>query len=350
MEKMVAHDSSEVSKKGQIVAVFGATGHTGRFVVAELMRRGLAPIAVVRDPAKAVALEELGIELRGASIEDPGTLDRALEGAAAVINCAGPFLDTAKAVASAALRSGIHYLDVTAEQPSAQEIYDKFDHAAREAGVLVIPAMGFYGGFADVLVTAAMGEWDTADEIKVGIALDCWHPTRGTRITGEKNTVQRMVVADGQLSPVPTPASEMCWDFPEPFTRQSVVELPFSEIVVIARHARSREIRTYLSRNALRDVRDARTPAPQPADETGRSAQIFLVEAIVTKGERVRRVAAHGRDIYAFSAPLICEAVQRILDGRAMGSGAQAPGTAFDARDFLNALAPEHLEFTVSDE
>jgi short subunit dehydrogenase-like uncharacterized protein len=294
--------STTASKQDRPVAVFGAAGHTGRFVVAELLRRGFAPIAVVRDPAKATQFTERGIEVRGASAEDPDALDRALEGAAAVINCAGPFLDTADAVVSAALRRGVHYLDVTAEQPSAQAVYDKFGHAAQEAGVLVIPAMGFYGGFADLLVTAAMGDWDSADEIKVGIALDSWHPTQGTRITGEKNTARRMIVADGQLAPVPQPASEMDWDFPEPFARQSVVELPFSEIVVIARHARSAEIRTYLSRNALRDVRDATTPAPQPADETGRSAQVFLVEAMVRKGGQVRRIAAQGQDIYAFSA------------------------------------------------
>jgi short subunit dehydrogenase-like uncharacterized protein len=346
---MAAH-STKTSKQDRTVAVFGAAGHTGRFVIAELLRRGITPIAVVRDPAKASEFAERGIEVRGASAENPDALDRAFEGAAAVINCAGPFLDTAEAVASAALRAGIHYLDVTAEQPSAQAIYDKFAHAAKEAGVLVIPAMGFYGGFADLLVTAAMGEWDSADEITVGIALDSWHPTQGTRITGEKNTARRMVVAGGRLAPMPQPAVEMDWDFPAPFARQAVVELPFSEIVVIARHTRSAEIRTYLSRNALRDVRDATTPAPQPADETGRSAQVFLVEAMVRKGRQVRRIAAQGRDIYAFSAPLICEAVQRILDGRAKGAGAQAPGTAFDAQDFLNALAPEHLALTVSDQ
>ena len=130
------------------------------------------------------------------------------------------------AVASAAVRAGIHYLDVTAEQPSAQATFDKFDKAARDAGVLVIPAMGFFGGFADLLVTAVMGDWVCADEIRVGIALDSWHPTRGTRVTGERNTAQRMIVADGRLAPLPQPAAEMDWDFPEPFARQSVVESP----------------------------------------------------------------------------------------------------------------------------
>jgi len=31
------------------VAVYGATGHTGRFVIAELLRRGITPIAIGRN-------------------------------------------------------------------------------------------------------------------------------------------------------------------------------------------------------------------------------------------------------------------------------------------------------------
>jgi short subunit dehydrogenase-like uncharacterized protein len=39
-----------LSKKDKrVVAVFGATGHTGRFVVAELSQRGMTPVAVARD-------------------------------------------------------------------------------------------------------------------------------------------------------------------------------------------------------------------------------------------------------------------------------------------------------------
>jgi short subunit dehydrogenase-like uncharacterized protein len=97
------------------VAVYGAAGHTGRFVVAELERRGLVPVAVGRDEAKlAVAgFATRGIETRLTSIDDPGSLDRAFAGAAAVVNCAGPFMDTADPVA--ALHLGIHYLGVTAE-------------------------------------------------------------------------------------------------------------------------------------------------------------------------------------------------------------------------------------------
>lgn len=99
------------------VTVYGAYGHTGRFVVAELARRGWAPILAGRDPDKLAALgaEFSGSAIRVATTDDPEALDRAVADASAVINCAGPFAETAPALVEAALRAKIHYLDVAAE-------------------------------------------------------------------------------------------------------------------------------------------------------------------------------------------------------------------------------------------
>jgi short subunit dehydrogenase-like uncharacterized protein len=94
-----------------------------------------------------------------------------------VINCAGPFLDTAAPVARAALRAGCHYIDVTAEQASAQASFAELDPPARAAGRVVIPAAALYGGLADLLASAPASDGDI-DEITVAIALDRWWPTR----------------------------------------------------------------------------------------------------------------------------------------------------------------------------
>ena len=330
------------------VAVFGAAGHTGRFVVAELQRREIVPIAIARDAAALTAnFSEDEIPRRRASVGDAESLDRAIDGAQAVVNCAGPFLDTAGAVAAAALRAGIHYLDITAEQPSAQATLDNYDIAARDAGVAFVPAMGFYGGFADLLVTAALGDWDDADTIEIMIGLDSWHPTRGTRLTGARNTAPRMVIAGGRLVPWPLPAAEMDWEFGGPLGTQVMVELPFSEIVLIARHVKTVELHTYLSSLALENIRDPSTPPPQPADATGRSPQRFVVDAVVKRGGQRRRIVARGRDIYAFTAPLVCEVAERLLEGKFKSAGAHAPGAILDAKDVLEALAPAHLAFEI---
>lgn len=332
------------------VAVLGANGHTGRFVVAELLRRGLKPIAIGRSAARLAeaGFSGRGVDCREAAVEDDAALDRALARAAAVINCAGPFMDTADAVVRAALRAGIHYLDVTAEQPSVQATFERHEAAARDAGVAVIPAMGFYGGLADLLVAAIMDEWDHADAIEIHVALDSWLPTKGTRITGEKNTAKRLAVSGGQLVPLAQPLAEKTAFLPAPFGRQTFVELPFSEVPLIARHVRTKELHSFLSTAALSDVRDPSTPAPKAVDETGRSAQRFAVEVIVTQGGMRRRIVAQGQDIYAVTAPIICEAVERILSGNIRDTGAKPPAAIFDATSFLQALRP-HLSVEIGD-
>ena len=176
------------------VAVYGAAGHTGRFVVGELLRRGHAPIAIGRDESKiaaAVAGHGAEVEMRIASLDSSEALDRALSGADAVIHCAGPFLDTARPLIEAALRGRVHYFDVTAEQGSALVTFELFDASACERGVLIVPASGFYGGLGDLLATYAMNGWAQADRIDIAIALNGWWPTRGTRNTGRLGTAAR---------------------------------------------------------------------------------------------------------------------------------------------------------------
>ncbi len=331
-----------------MIAVFGAYGHTARFVVAELRRRGLTPILSGRDAAKLriAADANPGSEMRVASVSDPASLDRAIAGAAAVINCAGPFLDTAAPVIDAALRARIHYLDVAAEQAAVLATFARYADAAIEAGVAVVPAMAFYGGLGDLLATAAMRDWATADEICVAVALDSWKPTSGTRLTGERNPGQRFFFSNNKLerSEPPPPRT---WNFPEPFGAQDVVSLSLAETITISRHLRTPEIRPYMNVTPLTDLRNPATPAPTPADASGRSAQTFLVDVIVRKGNEERRAIASGRDIYAVTAPIVVEAAERILDGRFKAAGTLAAGEIFYAQDFLEALSPEHLSVEI---
>ena len=48
---------------------------------------------------------------------------------------------------------------------------------------------------------------------------------------------------------------------------------------------------------------------------------------------------ASGQDIYAVTAPLVVEAVDRILTGRTRTIGVASAGEMFDAPDFLGALS-----------
>lgn len=331
------------------VTVFGAYGHTGRFVVSELLARRWTPILAGRDAGKLSRLgdEYGGLRLQVASVDSARSLDDALDGAVAVINCAGPFIDTAAPVMEAALRARVHYFDVAAEQRTVLGALERLDAPARDAGIVIAPATAFFGGLADLLATAAMGDWEAADAIHVAYALDSWHPTMGTRLTGKRNTERRFIFSGHKLEFAPDSPSNCVWDFPAPFGAQEVTPLCLSEIVTISRHLRVAEIRAFINLPPMRDLHDPATPAPTAADESGRSLQTFLVEVVASREKESRRASARGRDIYAITGPLVVEAVERVVTAPPTRAGVVTAGEAFDARDFLGALSPAHLSIEI---
>nr|WP_221473649.1 saccharopine dehydrogenase NADP-binding domain-containing protein [Planomonospora venezuelensis] len=329
-----------------MVAVFGAYGHTGRFVVAELRRRGFVPVLSGRDAGKLKASASgSGLEARPASVDDPASLDRALAGAAAVVNCAGPFAVTAAPVIEAALRAGIPYVDVAAEIEANADTFTHFAERSRAAGAVIVPAMAFYGGLGDLLTTAAMGDWTEADEAHIAYGLSGWHPTAGTRAAGavsrRRRDGRRVRYTDGRLEYRHDDPPTLEWPFPDPVGPRAVIgEFTMADVVTVPSHLSIPEVCTYMTVEAARDLSAPDTPEPEPADELGRSAQTFLVDVVVRSAGDERRAVARGRDIYAVTAPLVVEAVDRILTGRTRTAGVASAGEIFDAPDFLRALSP----------
>lgn len=336
------------------VAVYGAYGHTGRFVVSELLRRGWTPILSGRDPARLNALGDghPGLDLRPACVDDAASLDRALVGATSVINCAGPFARTSAPLIEAALRAKIPYLDVAAEIEANADTFEQYAGRAREAGIAIVPAMAFYGGLGDLLATAAMGDWKAADEICIAYALSSWKPTLGTRasteVSRQRRGGRRIVLSNHRLELRTDDAPILTWSFPAPVGTQTVIgEFTTADSVTIPRHIETPAIRTYMTLAPLMDLDDPDLSPPPAADDSGRSAQTFLVEVVARSGRAERRAVARGRDIYAVTAPIVVEATQRVVTRHAQRAGAFAAGDIFDAQDFLMSLCPTHLSVEI---
>jgi hypothetical protein len=138
------------------------------------------------------------------------------------------------------------------------------------------------------------------------------------------------------------------WTFPPPIGTQVVLaEFTTEDSVTIPRHLRTSEIRTYMTLAPLKDLDDPDLSPPPATDKTGPSAQTFLVEVVVRAGNQERRAVTKGRDIYAFTAPLVVEATQRVVSMRGKTAGVFAAGEIFDARDFLKSLCPAHLSIEI---
>src|SRR5262249_58083809 len=76
---------------GSTVAVTGATGFLGRYVVDALLARGARVVGVVRNPGRVPALAARGVEMRRADLGDRAALAAGFRGADAVVSNAALF-------------------------------------------------------------------------------------------------------------------------------------------------------------------------------------------------------------------------------------------------------------------
>jgi dihydroflavonol-4-reductase len=73
------------------VLVTGGAGFIGRAVVRRLVERGDRVVAIVRDPSRAAALTDLGVELRTGDLSRTAAIVDALRGCDAAIHLAGDY-------------------------------------------------------------------------------------------------------------------------------------------------------------------------------------------------------------------------------------------------------------------
>ena len=330
------------------IVVYGAYGHTGRFIVAELLRRGLRPVLSGRDRERLdrLASHHGGLEVRDAAVDDAAALDRALQGATAVIHAAGPFSITSGPMIEAAQRAGASYLDVAAEPDIVESNIARYARACASAGIAFAPAMAFYGALGHLAAAAAMDDWTEADAITLACALSSWQPTEGTRATIEvaeaRRHGRRLRFADGKLELRDDSAPIGTWDFPAPLGRQRVVEeFATADSLTLARRFRVPVIEQCMTLDPLKDL--SQPGEPQAVDALGRSAQTFLIEAKVRRGQQTRSAIVRGQDIYAVTAPLVVEAALRLRHQRGLVTASDLG----PAREFLNALAPHHLDWEI---
>ena len=138
------------------VAVYGATGFTGKLIAQYLATHPEAPRLVLagRNPEKLQAtLEQLHglskerlktITLVQATVDNKQSLSHLARAAKVLINAAGPYtlyggFDIAQAVAEA----GNAYLDLTGETNLYARMVEKIHPIAKETNAIIVPSAGF---------------------------------------------------------------------------------------------------------------------------------------------------------------------------------------------------------------
>lgn len=183
--------------------IYGANGYTGELITRVAVERGLKPIIAGRNEAAIKALaEKHGLEFRVFSLDDDAKLDAALNEVATVIHCAGPFSLTSRQMGEACLRTKTHYTDITGEI-AVFEACSLADQKAKDAGIMVMPGVGFDVVPSDCLAKHLKDRLPSATHLTLG-----WYGmgrmSHGTQATMTMNVGKGGAIRrDGKIMSVP---------------------------------------------------------------------------------------------------------------------------------------------------
>lgn len=315
--------------------LYGATGYTGRLVAREAKARGHNVILGGRDPHKVAALaNELEVGHRAFDMSSHrDVIDKGLTGVRLVLNCAGPFSLTSSTLAQACLRTGAHYLDIASEIADHRSL-QRLEERAREAGVMLLPGVGF-----GILPTDCLAHWlhqTLPGAVTLTLAFAAGSSaSHGTLATFLESLQQGgFVRRKGQLVPAEPASESVTIDFGPGRQRRAVLFPWRADVLSTGLSTGIPHIQSYAAVPAvmrfilkkrdwfahghplrrLLEAYVARAPAgPKPEQRSQRKSWVYG-EVVSETGARLRAVV-EGPDAYDFTALAALAATERALTG-----------------------------------
>lgn len=315
--------------------IYGASGYTGRMAAGYAKAAGLNVIAAGRDQSKITRVAtELGISSKVFSLDDEKVIDQALAGVSVILNCAGPYHRTAKALMHASLRTGCHYLDMAAELDSYQ-LAEQLDAEAKAAGVMLLPGSG--GSVAMLGCLAGFAAEQIAQPCQVSIAL---HVTgsmsRGSAVSARENLSNSVLCRrDGKLV-TQSPDAITDFDFGAGAVPCFPVTLP--DLISIWHTNQIPDIETFVHVSGNAFPEGDLQALPDGPDAAEREANRYQAAVVVTDQYGVQCHAVLDTvNGYTFTPLAAVEAAQRVLNGE-IDFGFQTPAGLF-GNQFAGSIA-----------
>jgi short subunit dehydrogenase-like uncharacterized protein len=318
-------------------AIYGATGHTGRLVAAELRARGQDMVLAGRN---ADALKSLAADFDApavvAPLDDPGALRALAEDVTVLIHCAGPYSRTGEAVASAAAEAGCHYVDHAVEVHHVRRMFEDLPGVAARTGAVMVPSVSFYGGLGDLLAGAVAADLPDLERIIVGYAVTGWRLTAGAKATATQlfAETERVTFADGVQSVGYVEPRNVVFPFPPPLgPRAMIAPVPFPEAVTVPRHVATRNVEAQLTAHTFTEEG---VFEGEDVDLATRAGTDFTVAVQAIPGGAGQLA---GRDLWRAGALASVEAALLLARGEGPATGGvYSPAEAFPPRPFLRRL------------
>lgn len=210
------------------VLLYGSTGYTGHLIARVAGDYNIRPILAGRNAAALAAqAQELGLEHRSFSLDDPQAIDAALQDVRVVLHSAGPFIHTSKPMADACIRNGVHYVDITGEIEVFESLAAR-DAEARTANVMLLPGAGFDVVPSDCLASHLKRRLPSATRLTLAI-LGTGRLSRGTANTMVEHQGRGgMVRINGQLTNVPAGWKTRIVDYG--IAKRTAITIPWGDV------------------------------------------------------------------------------------------------------------------------
>lgn len=157
-----------------------------------------------RNEARLIAQsKDTGYPYQVIEIKEAKKLVSLLNPAVLVIHCGGPFMFTAKHMIDACLETKTHYTDITGEI-GVFELAASYDQKAKDAGIMILPGVGFDVVPSDCLAAHLKKRLPEATHLELAFVTSGGGSSRGTSKTavlglGEGSLIRQA----GQITKVP---------------------------------------------------------------------------------------------------------------------------------------------------
>ncbi|MEO7924846.1 MAG: saccharopine dehydrogenase NADP-binding domain-containing protein [Chitinophagaceae bacterium] len=329
--------------------LYGANGYSGELIARYAAQYGLQPILAGRrkEAIEPLALK-FGYPYRIFDVNDTPALLTALKEVRVVLNAAGPFQFTAKQMIEACLQTGTHYLDINGDI-SLFEMMKRYDAAAKQSGIMLLPGSGFDVVPTDCLALQLKKQLPGAVKLRLAFATLGGGLSHGTATTmanklGEGGAVRK----EGKLVRQALGKKGMWVDFG--IKKLFVMTIPWGDIAtawyttgipdIESFTGMSRKVyyllkvqflfnwilRTDFIRNIIKNKINKR-PAGPSDQQRDKAISLVWGQATDAEGKTVtaRLSGPEGYTLTAHSALLI---TQKVLKGN-FSPGYQTPGTAY---------------------
>ena len=329
--------------------IYGANGYTGELITRYAVERGVKPILAGRN---AIAVEALAkkhhLEYRIFSLDEKDRLDAALQEVEMVLHCAGPFSLTSRLMVEACLRNKKHYTDITGEI-AVFEAMARLDEKAKDAGIMIMPGVGFDVVPSDCLALHLKDRLPSATNLTLAFYGKGSRISHGTQATMTMNIGKGGAIRkDGKITPVPAAWKTREIDFGE-VTKTGVTipwgdvatayystEIPNIEVYTVVPQKQlklmkmSRYLGWLMATKPVQDYLQKQILPGGPSDaERAKGRTLLWGEASDLNGNRVES-RMHGPEGYTMTALTALNITQKILDGN-FKPGYQTPAKAYGA-------------------